>query len=384
MIDFGIYPDMTSNGRFTYAWDAENHLTLASNDTHAVRYAYDHQGRMIWKEVSDVSNNHKLKTINLLWDGWDIIRETVTDHPSLTTNHTYYVWGIDLSGTLQGAGGVGGLLAVIKDDNIYAPTYDANGNVSEYVSLNDNSITAHYEYDPFGDIVAQAGGLADSFTFRFSTKPHCPLTGIVHYQLRPYSPPLGRFLPRDPIGEQGGQNLYGFVENDGINFIDVVGLAKQLSGKNPSSGKRPTSQSGSTSRTPYTYPTSTPLGSIKPPTPSGAGAACAMANLPGLAWEVFAYFNQESTVLAKSMARCQSQVPMSPLLPDSPFPVITAEKCKCCVIWYYRIETPISPYYEFYGANVLNMSCSRLRDATDKLYPSSTQCKQFREMLLPW
>lgn len=34
----------------------------------------------------------------------------------------------------------------------------------------------------------------------------------------------GRWLSRDPIGEEGGYNLYGFVENDGVNFIDPLGL----------------------------------------------------------------------------------------------------------------------------------------------------------------
>ena len=188
-------------------------------------YAYDHQGRMVSKEVSDATNNSQLETRNYLWDNWNIISETVIDHPSQATNRCYYVWGIDLSGTLQGAGGVGGLLAVINDDNIYAPTYDANGNVSEYVSLADGATVAHYEYDPFGNTVVQSGPLADTFTFRFSTKPYCPITGIVHYQKRPYSPPLGRFLPRDPIEEQGGINLYGFVGNDPANKWDVLGAS---------------------------------------------------------------------------------------------------------------------------------------------------------------
>ena len=116
------------------------------------------------------------------------------------------------------------LLAVIRDDGVFASTYDANGNVSEYVSLADGSIAAHYEYDPFGNIVAQAGPLADGFTFRFSTKPYCPLTGIVHYEMRPYSPPLGHFLPRDPLDEEGGVNLYGFCGGDPVNKWDFLGM----------------------------------------------------------------------------------------------------------------------------------------------------------------
>ena len=39
-----------------------------------------------------------------------------------------------------------------------------------------------------------------------------------------YIPSTGRWLSRDPIGETGGNNLYGFVQNRGLDFIDSLGL----------------------------------------------------------------------------------------------------------------------------------------------------------------
>src|SRR5436190_23231826 len=39
-----------------------------------------------------------------------------------------------------------------------------------------------------------------------------------------YDPNLGRFINRDPIGEMGGINLYGFVVNNPVNFVDTDGL----------------------------------------------------------------------------------------------------------------------------------------------------------------
>jgi RHS repeat-associated protein len=42
--------------------------------------------------------------------------------------------------------------------------------------------------------------------------------------LRWYDPNLQRFINRDPIGEAGGINLYQFVGNDPINFVDANGL----------------------------------------------------------------------------------------------------------------------------------------------------------------
>jgi hypothetical protein len=42
---------------------------------------------------------------------------------------------------------------------------------------------------------------------------------------RPYDPNLGRWIQRDPIGEQGGLNLYGYVANNSVNFVDPLGLS---------------------------------------------------------------------------------------------------------------------------------------------------------------
>ena len=72
-----------------------------------------------------------------------------------------YTWGLDLSGDLQGAGGVGGLLCVTEKpasstQTPYYVSYDANGNVSEYVNASD-SVVAHYEYSPFGKMTSSSG-----------------------------------------------------------------------------------------------------------------------------------------------------------------------------------------------------------------------------------
>jgi RHS repeat-associated protein len=49
-------------------------------------------------------------------------------------------------------------------------------------------------------------------------------TGVTDYGYRYYDPVTGRWPSRDPIGEDGGVNLYGFVGNDGVNLWDILGL----------------------------------------------------------------------------------------------------------------------------------------------------------------
>ena len=46
---------------------------------------------------------------------------------------------------------------------------------------------------------------------------------MYYYGYRFYVPALGRWLSRDPIGEKGGLNLYGWCMNNGINGIDLLG-----------------------------------------------------------------------------------------------------------------------------------------------------------------
>ncbi len=106
--------------------------------------------------------------------------------------------------------------------------YDANGNIGQLVDAADGEIAAHYEYDPFGNLLTASGPEADNNPFRFSTKYLDTETGLYYYGYRYYLPELGRWINRDPIGEKGGLNLYGFVQNNPLYTIDILGLYTYL------------------------------------------------------------------------------------------------------------------------------------------------------------
>jgi RHS repeat-associated protein len=154
------------------------------------------------------------------------VQETVSTAFGVTTNA--YVWGKDLSGTMQGAGGVGGLLAVSLNGSWYFPFFDANGNITAYVD-EQGSVVAEYAYDAFGATISESGTMSDAFAHRFSTKYYDSETGLYYYGYRFYSPDLHRWLNRDPIEEDGGLNLYGFCGNGGVNRLDMLGLFNQQS-----------------------------------------------------------------------------------------------------------------------------------------------------------
>jgi len=124
---------------------------------------------------------------------------------------------------MQGAGGIGGLLAVIRNGQTYYPVTDANGNITEYIDET-GAIVAHREFDAYGNTLVSTGAMVNDFNFWFSTKYLDHETGLYYYGLRYYNPELGRWLSRDPIEEEGGPNVYRFVNNKPLSLYDYLGM----------------------------------------------------------------------------------------------------------------------------------------------------------------
>jgi len=227
-LDGNLSTAVSGGNAVKYDYDAENRLKSVQPQTPAegdvkVEFLYDYMGRRVIKHAFNYTAGSwtSTKEVAYAYNGWNLIRE---QELSPGAQSKTYVWGLDLSGTSQGAGGVGGLLAATENGNEYFYLYDANGNVGQIVNSADGAISAHYEYDPFGNIVWSMGDWATSNPFRFSTKYHDDETGLVYYGFRYYSPELGRWINRDPLGELGGMNLYAFVGNNPVIYSDPLGL----------------------------------------------------------------------------------------------------------------------------------------------------------------
>ncbi len=206
--------NLFTNGVWSYTWDCENRLlTATSNGVVKVSNVYDHFHRRTKRTTPS-------ETRAYIYDGWNLIQERITRGG--VTQTVEYFWGKDLSESLQGAGGVGGLVAVSIGGNFYFPCYDHNGNILAYVSES-GTLVAQYTYDAFGNTIAQSGSMVNDFRYRFSTKYYDAETSLYYYGYRFYSPSLSRWLNRDPIEERGGVNLYCLLRNQAINRADRLG-----------------------------------------------------------------------------------------------------------------------------------------------------------------
>jgi RHS repeat-associated protein len=246
--DFAYTDSYDSNGNlstrtgdagvaYTYTYDDENRLTsVIYNDSQVSSaewwrsdFTYDGLSRLhkrldyVWNSGSGTWSLSA--TVEYVYDGLRVIQERdAGNNPTVS-----YTRGTDLSGTMEGAGGIGGLLARSSGYSAgnwsthYFYHADGNGNVT-YLVDGSQALAASYRYDPFGNTIGSSGTLANANVYRFSSKEVHVNSGMYCYGYRFYDPNLQRWLNRDPIMEYGGVNLYSFVFSNPIGRADVFGL----------------------------------------------------------------------------------------------------------------------------------------------------------------
>jgi RHS repeat-associated protein len=195
--------NLTNDGRWSYIWDAENRLTEMTNTSHVgpgfdLDFINDYKGRRIQKLVA--TNGISISTNKFIYDGWNVVAETQPNYALIRT----YEWGNDLSGTVQGVGGVGGLLEVSYFGSTVTncfPAYDGNGNIMTLANAANGTSVANYDYGPFGEVVRSTGPMAKANPMRFSTKYADDESDLLYYGYRFYKPSTGTWLNRDPLGD---------------------------------------------------------------------------------------------------------------------------------------------------------------------------------------
>lgn len=212
--DNGNLTSVTNScGTTTFAWDARNRLVAINGFTAALtststcealtaNFKYDAFGRRIEKSVNG-------RTIRCVYDRADIVQEI--ENGVVSANHIRTL-NIDEP------------LARVTPTAVRFYQTDALGSVIGLVDENGTTKTI-YNYDPYGN-VAISGEQNDN-PFQYTARENDG-TGLYYYRARYYSPELQRFISEDPIGLSGGINLFAYVANNSVNWVDPRGLKVTL------------------------------------------------------------------------------------------------------------------------------------------------------------
>ena len=201
----------------SYSFDGRDQLIAVEMKSaggvlsHRSEFSYDAFGRLVKSAEFERSGTAWVKQSERgrVFDGLDTVQERGESNQVLAQ--------------LTRDGNIGGILSRKVGASTSFFGHDGNGNVTLLSDAQGNGV-GHYRYDGFGNALEVSGSAAQENSHRFSTKElHAP-SGLYYYGFRFYSPALERWINRDPIGEKGGLNLYTFVDNNPINFVDNKGF----------------------------------------------------------------------------------------------------------------------------------------------------------------
>jgi len=195
--------NLTSDGTFTLGYDAENRLTSAVGAGNTAAYTYDAQGRRKTRTVNGTTTVFVTDAAN---------REVLEYDGASGAILRWFAYGL-------------GSNDVLNQMNVAAATRatfipDIQGSVIASLDSSSGALSKT-GYLPYGKSAGASG------PFGYTGQRIDPETnGLYYYRARHYSPAWGRFMQPDPIGTQGGVNLYAYVGNDPLNFTDPNGLVK--------------------------------------------------------------------------------------------------------------------------------------------------------------
>jgi len=224
-----LSPSYDANGNLVgmddwlYQYDALNRLVSASNGTMTAHFWYDARNRVVARSYQAADAEPPTLTLNT-YDDWNLIEE----RDESGEQKARYVHGPRVDE-----------IVVMKNEHgTFYPQHDALGSVT-MLTDQEGHLAERYNYSVAGEVTIYDASGAELPTSAFGNRwmytgrEWLSEIGLYDYRNRVYSAQLGRFLQNDPIGfDTGDLNLYWYVRNDYLNYIDPYGEAWSLGGGN--------------------------------------------------------------------------------------------------------------------------------------------------------
>jgi len=194
----------------TYSYSSRGELlNVTLPDGTVVEYVHDPLGRRIAKKVDGAI------TEKYLWQGLTRLLAVYDGSDNLLMRFEYADSRMPLTMTSGGA--------------TYYLTYDQVGSL-RVVADSTGNVVKLIEYDSFGNIIDDTNPTFE-VPFGFAGGLYDPDTELVRFGYRDYDPDTGRWTAKDPILFAGGDtDLYGYVLNDPVRFVDPSGEAGIIGG----------------------------------------------------------------------------------------------------------------------------------------------------------
>jgi RHS repeat-associated protein len=111
---------------------------------------------------------------------------------------------------------------LVRNGVTYRLVTDERGSVRLVVNASTGAVVSSLNYDVWGNVTSSTNATFQPFGFAGGLRDDA--TNLTHFGAREYAPELGRWTRKDPIGFNGGlTDLYGYVANDPVNWVDEDG-----------------------------------------------------------------------------------------------------------------------------------------------------------------
>ena len=211
-------------GEIRYEFDLDDKLAARIDGSETTEYSYASTGELLGVKlpdarvigyINDPLGRRIAKKINgvvvekYLWSGLTTLLAVYDGSDTLLQRFEY---ADDRLPSTMTAGG-----------STYYLSYDQVGSL-RLVTNSSGNIVKRIDCDTFGNMLSDSNP-AFTIPFGFAGGLHDRDTGLVRFGYRDYLPEIGKWTAKDPIGFAGGDsNLFGYVQNDPVNFIDPLGL----------------------------------------------------------------------------------------------------------------------------------------------------------------